>query len=82
MPRTYGVANDSGGPEEATGLPNAYTSLLGTNIETGAHNQLKSEGTASIASGVGNLSNTILGTGILAFPLVCFMSTWDTWFPP
>jgi hypothetical protein len=70
MPPTYGVANDSRVSEEATGVPTPYTPLLGTNIEATAHGQLKSEGTASISSSVGNLCNTILGTGILAFPLV------------
>ncbi|KAF9506393.1 hypothetical protein BS47DRAFT_1378132 [Hydnum rufescens UP504] len=69
MPPTYGVANDSRASEEATGVPTPYTPLLGTNIEAAAHRQLKSEGIAGISSSVGNLCNTILGTGILAFPL-------------
>ena len=30
------------------------------------------DGQATLTSGIGNLLNTIVGTGMLSFPLVCF----------
>ena len=76
MPPTYGAIINPGRQERAAPhkAESARTPLLGVPSgrpldEEYAQKGLP-EGTAGIMSSVGNLSNTILGTGVLAFPLV------------
>lgn len=57
-----------GAAEEDVGI---NAPLLGSrNASVGVHNKRKREGHAHMTSAVGNLANTILGTGMLSFPLV------------
>lgn len=70
---TYGVADDHGVQENVAIDSTAQTPLLDHStysesvLSTSYH-----EGKASLTSCIGNLANTILGTGVLAFPLVRF----------
>lgn len=70
MPR-YGVADDHSVQEHVAADSTAHTPLLehlsdSESVLSRSHH----EGKASLTSSVGNLANTILGTGVLAFPLV------------
>lgn len=73
MPQvTYGVVDDGEHREGAGQESTAQTPLLaneGAGSSPGVFRK-PADGSASITSGVGNLANTILGTGVLAFPLV------------
>jgi hypothetical protein len=76
MPQvSYGVIDDGREHREGAGvedLSTAQTPLLRHSSEESPRIYLSSsEGSAGIMSSVGNLANTILGTGVLAFPLVC-----------
>ncbi|KAJ7574441.1 transmembrane amino acid transporter protein-domain-containing protein [Mycena floridula] len=63
MVQTYGVAQSNNlEPESATG--EETSALLG-----GSRNVTKREGNASLVSSVSNLANTIIGSGMLTFPL-------------
>ena len=68
---TYGVAGNHSIQDTVAADSTAQTPLLG---HSGDGESLLSrslyEGKAGLVSCVGNLANTILGTGVLAFPLV------------
>jgi hypothetical protein len=68
---TYGVANDHGVQETVSVDSTVQTPLLGHSVGSeSALSRSHHEEMASLTSSIGNLANTILGTGVLAFPLV------------
>lgn len=69
---TYGVASEGGPQENSAHDSTAHTPLLGhaAGNEGGLQKSGEREGDAGLTSSIGNLANTILGTGVLAFPLV------------
>lgn len=73
MPQaTYGVIGGEDHREGAGHGSTAQTPLFAREDgdTPGGVYKKSSEGSAGITSSVGNLANTILGTGVLAFPLV------------
>jgi hypothetical protein len=68
MPHTYGVVPTASTPEHDEREAGDRAPLLGRNATAKKDD---GEGTAGIPSGIGNLANTIIGSGMLSFPLVC-----------
>ncbi|KAI0091649.1 vacuolar amino acid transporter 5 [Irpex rosettiformis] len=67
MVQTYGVANEHDEPGTAGAhISGESDALLGADASA---KKLKAEGHATIHSCVGNLANTIVGSGMLTFPL-------------
>lgn len=64
MVQTYGIASDRG-VEIETHAADEHEALLGGNATA---RQAKREGHATIQSCVGNLANTIIGSGELFYP--------------
>ncbi|EPQ56528.1 AAAP amino acid transporter [Gloeophyllum trabeum ATCC 11539] len=68
--RTYGVAPDR---EDVTGPgvegETEQSALLGGDAAVGTGAAKKRDGHATLSSSVGNLANTIIGSGMLTFPL-------------
>ncbi|EKM81692.1 hypothetical protein AGABI1DRAFT_111957 [Agaricus bisporus var. burnettii JB137-S8] len=67
MKQTYGIARDNG--TETAGGSEETNALLGNRDPAIAPEGSKRDGHASLGSCISNLSNTIIGTGMLSFPL-------------
>jgi len=67
MVRTYGAAANHDEVDHPVGGENESSALLGG--ESGARVKHKQDGHATLSSSVGNLANTIIGSGMLTFPL-------------
>ncbi|TFK51813.1 hypothetical protein OE88DRAFT_1679269 [Heliocybe sulcata] len=65
MVRTYGVAPDRDEVDTAVAGESEQSALLGGDAPV----QKKRDGHATLSSSVGNLANTIIGSGMLTFPL-------------
>lgn len=70
MVQTYGVANENG-LEADTLATRESDALLGADASS---RQPKTEGHATLQSSVGNLANTIIGSGECSYPyIVCVL---------
>lgn len=68
MVQTYGVARTAD-DREASGAGEETSRLLDDDRgEAGVHSKNAPQGHASMASCIGNLTNTIIGSGTLQFP--------------
>ncbi|KAF9461215.1 vacuolar amino acid transporter 5 [Collybia nuda] len=68
MVQTYGVVPDNPA-EPGASHEGEQSALLGGDRDTSSKRGGKQDGHASIVSCIGNLSNTIIGSGMLTFPL-------------
>lgn len=71
MPQTYGVAAESSQVDEPSVDADSSSPLLGARHSNGQY-KTPEDGVAGIPSSVSNLANTIIGSGMLTFPLVSF----------
>lgn len=71
---SYGVANESGAYENHAADSTAETPLLGHTGDDESLSKPVREGKAGLTSSIGNLANTILGTGMLATPMASKLS--------
>ncbi|KAL0065187.1 hypothetical protein AAF712_007857 [Marasmius tenuissimus] len=72
MVQPYGAAaaNTDGGYEGPDVREGESSALLGGDRDTTVKRVAKPDGHASVVSSISNLANTIIGSGMLTFPLV------------